>query len=188
PTCSITGTNAVCASSTGNNFSGPAGMTNYSWSISGNGTISGSSTSQNVSVNATASAGTFTLTLTITDSNGCSSTCNWSVTVNAKPTANVSGSTSICPGGSATLSVALTGAAPWAILWADGFTQSAIASSPVTRTVMPSSTTTYSVSSVSDANGCTNNGGTSATITVNSPPAITADPVSRTNCVGTVAT
>ncbi len=84
PMCSITGADAVCPGSTGNSYSGPAGATlTYSWSISGNGAISGSNTGQSVSVNAT-TAGSFTLTLMVTDtSTTLSSTCMKTVTVNA---------------------------------------------------------------------------------------------------------
>lgn len=75
PSCSITGNNNVCPGST-NQYSGPAGMSTYSWSItSGTATISGSSTSQNVSVVAPANCSSYELSLTITNSNNCSSTC-----------------------------------------------------------------------------------------------------------------
>ena len=84
PTCSITGTDGpVCPSST-DNFSGPAGMSSYSWSLpTANGaSISGSSTSQNVSVIAGSGCNTsYTLQLMITNANGCTSTCSQTVTV-----------------------------------------------------------------------------------------------------------
>src|SRR6266566_354945 len=82
PSCSITGSVTLCPSSTGNSYSGPAEMTNYSWSISGNGTISGSTSGQTVSVTAGALCNqTLTLTLTGTSTNGCSTTCSLPVTV-----------------------------------------------------------------------------------------------------------
>ncbi len=87
PACSITGNNNVCPAST-NTYSAPAGMANYSWSISGNGTISGATNLQNVSVIASGTCGTYTLTLTITDGNGCINTCNQTYTIsdNINPT------------------------------------------------------------------------------------------------------
>src|SRR5262249_10589340 len=39
PTCSITGATTLCPGST-NSFQAPAGMSGYSWTITGNGTIS----------------------------------------------------------------------------------------------------------------------------------------------------
>src|SRR6266568_3199792 len=80
--CSITGPVTLCPSSTGNSYNGPAGMTNYSWSISGNGTISGSTSGQTVSVIAGALCNhTLTLALTGTSTNGCSTTCSLPITV-----------------------------------------------------------------------------------------------------------
>ena len=74
PTCSISGNNNVCPSST-NTYSAPVGMTSYSWSVTaGSATISGSSTGQTVAVVAPAICGTYTLSLTIVN-NSCSSTC-----------------------------------------------------------------------------------------------------------------
>src|SRR5204863_4573064 len=72
--------------------------------------------------------------------------------VNAKPTAIVSGGDAICPGDSATIQAALSGVAPWTIMWSDGVTQSGLTNSPATRLVSPAATTNYSVTSVSDAN------------------------------------
>ncbi|MGE5718129.1 MAG: beta strand repeat-containing protein, partial [Acidobacteriota bacterium] len=88
------------------------------------------------------------------------------------PTAAVSGTAGICAGSSAPLSVALTGAGPWTLNWADGFVQSGIASSPATRSVSPSSTTTYSVTTVADAN-CVGAGTGGATVTVTQVPSAT---------------
>jgi hypothetical protein len=73
PVCSITGSTSVCPAST-NVYSGPAepGYI-YQWTISGNGTISGSSTGQTVTIVAGPSCGLYTLTL-VTSLNGCSNT------------------------------------------------------------------------------------------------------------------
>ena len=75
PTCSISNDGPFCPASS-NQHCGPAGMASYSWSISGDGTISGSSTSQCVTVQAASHCGSYTLNLTITDANGCSNTCS----------------------------------------------------------------------------------------------------------------
>ena len=93
PACEITGPSPICPSSTGNIYSGPAGMDSYTWSISGNGTISETNGSQ-ITVMAGATCGaSFTLTLTVTN-NGCTSTCSTNILVNdtIPPTVQTPGS------------------------------------------------------------------------------------------------
>ena len=102
PTCSITGSDTVCPNST-TSYTAPAGMDTYAWSVSGNGTISGSSTGASVSViSATNCPGSFTLSLTVTKA-GCSSTCTKPVTVadTTVPTVMITGpaSGSVYPAG-----------------------------------------------------------------------------------------
>ncbi len=123
--------------------------------------------------------GTATLTITgvdgtdagsydvvVTDSLGTQSISSAAtVAVLALPTATLTGDATIDEGDSTGLSVALTGAAPWSVDWSDGFSQSGIASSPATRTVGPTTTTTYELSGVSDAN-CTGTFSGAATVTV----------------------
>src|SRR5581483_3380939 len=60
----------VCAGSTGNQASGPAGAASYAWTIT-NGTITSATNMQTVSYTAGA-AGNVTLTLTVTNGSGCS--------------------------------------------------------------------------------------------------------------------
>jgi uncharacterized repeat protein (TIGR03803 family) len=75
------------------------------------------------------------------------------VAVADRPKAVLKGSAAICPGGSATLTVELTGTGPWNLTWSDGWPQTGITSSPAVRIVSPSVDTIYSISTVSDA-GC----------------------------------
>ncbi len=80
PACSITGLASVCPQSS-RQYSGPAGMSSYSWSVTGNGSISGPTNQQSVSILAGSVCGdTFSLVLNVT-SNLCSSTCSQTVTV-----------------------------------------------------------------------------------------------------------
>ena len=69
------------------------------------------------------------------------------------PTAVVSGTATICAGGSTPIQAVLTGTAPWNVTWSDSVVQSGVATSPATRNVSPSSTTTYTVTALTDANG-----------------------------------
>lgn len=96
--CSITGSSNVTASTTNIQYAGPAGMSSYSWSVTGNGTISGSSTGSSVNVTAGA-AGSFTLSLTTT-LNTCTNTCEKVVTVDPVFTysCNITGSSETCSG------------------------------------------------------------------------------------------
>jgi hypothetical protein len=73
------------------------------------------------------------------------------------PTATVrsADNTAVCSGSSATIHADLTGTGPWSVTWSDGTVQSGVATSPATRSVSPSSTTTYTVTAVSDGTGCT---------------------------------
>lgn len=87
------------------------------------------------------------------------------------PTARVSGSATICAGGSAIIRAALAGAGPWNVTWSDGIVQSGVLTSPATRTVSPVASTTYTVTSFGDAicNGAGAGTG-SAVVTVQAPP------------------
>ncbi|HEV8267222.1 MAG TPA: hypothetical protein VGR00_03270, partial [Thermoanaerobaculia bacterium] len=88
--------------------------------------------------------------------------------------ATVSGSATICPGGSTMIQAALTGTPPWNVTWSDSFTQMGVMASPATRTVSPSSTTIYTVTAVSDMVGPGASTG-SATVTVDPiAPTVTA--------------
>ncbi|HKM92471.1 MAG TPA: hypothetical protein VJY41_02340 [Prolixibacteraceae bacterium] len=113
------------------------------------------------------------------------------VTVNARPTSVVSGSATVCNGGSTTISVALTGTQPWALTWSDGSTPTSvtgITTSPYTFSVSPTANTTYTVTALSDAN-CTSVAGDrtgSALVTVNSLPTVSI--ADNSICVGGTTT
>jgi hypothetical protein len=88
----------------------------------------------------------------------------------AGPTATVTGSATICAGQSTMISATLTGTGPWSVMWSDGVMQSNVAASPATRSVSPSSTTTYTVTSVTDAH-CSGSTSGSAVVKVACVPA-----------------
>src|SRR5205814_1941770 len=73
----------VCANSTGNTASGPAGATSYAWSIV-NGTITSATNIQTITYTAGAS-GTTDLTLVVTNANGCSAGNTVNVAISANP-------------------------------------------------------------------------------------------------------
>jgi gliding motility-associated-like protein len=80
------------------------------------------------------------------------------VTINPLPTASISGEGTICEGSTKTLLVSFTGVAPYQLVYSDGvnsITVNSIAGPTYQLSVAPATTTTYSISSVSDAN-CVN--------------------------------
>ncbi|MGA8808286.1 MAG: carboxypeptidase regulatory-like domain-containing protein, partial [Thermoanaerobaculia bacterium] len=93
----------VCASSTGNTASGPAGVSTYAWGIT-NGTITSATNAQSVTYTAGAS-GIATLTLTITNASGCTAANSIDVPIATPPTPTITpgGPTTFCAGGSVTL-------------------------------------------------------------------------------------
>jgi hypothetical protein len=86
---------SVCANTTGNTASGPAGMTAYAWGIA-NGTITSATNIQSITYTAGAS-GSVTLSLTVTAPNGCIVSGSTPVTINPIPPAPT-----ITPGGPTT--------------------------------------------------------------------------------------
>jgi hypothetical protein len=92
--------------------------------------------------------------------------------LNSTPTATatVSGGGATCAGAPTSISAYLTGIPPWSVTWSDGVTQSGLTASPVLHSVSPTSTTSYSIASMSDASGPGVASGT-AVFTVNPLPA-----------------
>jgi hypothetical protein len=145
-------------------------------------TLSGSNTgSFNTTMNVvTAGSGTFTTgslsagstTLTVNYlRNGCVSiisngnTATFTVN-NASTAAVLSGTASICSGSSTNLSVAITGgASPYTVVYSAGTLNSYVSGAAIS--VSPTSTTTYTITSVTDANGCLGTGNSgSAVVTI----------------------
>jgi trimeric autotransporter adhesin len=84
PACIITGTEGPVCPSSSNNYSAPAGMSSYQWTLTtANGAVFSTATNlQNVTVTAGSGCNTsYILSLTITNGNGCISTCEKVVSV-----------------------------------------------------------------------------------------------------------
>ncbi len=106
-------------------------------------------------------AGNYTI-VSVTDANLCSNTGigNATVTYYPVPTATISGTTEMCAGGSAIITITLTGAIPYDFVYTDGVTPVTVTNHPAmvyTATVTPAVTTTYTVTSMNDNNGCVGN-------------------------------
>lgn len=148
PTMNVTSANdTVCQGSPSTMTA--TGAVSYVWSSGGtlpSETVSPSSTS--------------TYTVTGTDANGCTSTATFVVTVNIPAAITVSGTNTICTGGTSTL----TASGGVSYVWSTSATSTSI-------TVNPTTSQTYSVVGT-DANGCTNS--TTYSVTVVAPPVATA--------------
>ncbi len=118
-----------------------------------------------------------TLTDTVKDYKGCTAFKDISINVNQGPSTSVlsaSGLTTICNGSSTTLKVTITGGASlYTVVLSDGTTVNGYTSGN-DISVSPTTTTTYTITSVTDANGCLSKGlSGSVTVTVNALPTIT---------------
>src|SRR5690554_4059952 len=85
-----------------------------------------------------------------------------------RPTASLSGTTTVCAGETASLNLQLTGTAPWQVSYNDGtstFWINDITTPTYQLEVSPTATTTYTVETVADAN-CTGTASGTATVTV----------------------
>jgi hypothetical protein len=78
--CTVDGPLSLCPNAMGNVYSAAMGMSSYSWSITGNGSIVGPANGQTVTVDAGA-AGSFTLSVTIDQGNNCVADCDLTVMV-----------------------------------------------------------------------------------------------------------
>ncbi|NMM49330.1 beta strand repeat-containing protein, partial [Marinigracilibium pacificum] len=117
---------------------------------------------------------TYSITSVTANASGCNTTTNVSgtptITVNPVPDGSMSGGGTICSGGNASLTFNLSsGSSPYDVVYTDGITN--YTANNITNgtsvSVSPTLTTTYSIVSVTDNNGCTDPTPTgSATVTV----------------------
>jgi hypothetical protein len=184
PTAVISGSTAICAGGSATVSVALTGTAPWNLTYTSGGTpvsVSGITASPYTFTVSPSASATYTVT-TLSDASCTAGAAQISgsavVTVGALPTAVVSGSTAICAGGSATVSVALTGTAPWNLTYTDGTTSTSvtgITSSPYTFNVSPASTSTYTVTSLSDGSCSAIAAGISgsATVMVNPRPTAT---------------
>lgn len=95
-----------------------------------------------------------------TDANGCQAVSSRITTVvNELPTATISGATDICINGQASLIFNMTGKLPFEVVYTDGSNQFTLTDQSYESivNVRPTESTTYSLVSVKDANGCFQN-------------------------------
>ncbi|GHB57833.1 SBBP repeat-containing protein [Persicitalea jodogahamensis] len=137
-------------------------------------------TGQGLSFGNQTEAGTYTVVAT-NASTSCAvdMTGSASVTVNSLPAAVVSGGGTVCAGETPPdVSIALTGAAPFTFTYSDGTGSNTITSTSDNPYVLsPAPAGTYTVTALTDANGCAGTSlAGSVTVTVNPLPIVTPGP------------
>jgi len=153
PVISITPNSPVCIGSSIQLMAG--GGTQYLWSPTG------SLSNPGISNPVATPTVTTTYTVIVTDANGCIDSSTVTITVNPLPVVTVSSDTLICAGSSATLSASGGVSYSWTPA---GSLNNPNVSNPVAT---PTMQTTYTVT-VTDANGCTNDG--QVTVSLNAQP------------------
>ena len=192
PTASISGTNTICAgASTVLTFTLPAGTYNVVYSdgttnFNANGIVNGATVNVSPVANATYTIVSVTNTVTSCTVTAPSPNITGSaiITVNPLPTASISGTTTICIGGTTALTFTLS-AGTFDVVYTDGttnFNANGIVSG-ATVNVSPTANTTYTIVSVTN---------TATTCSVTAPSAnitgtaiITVDPLPTASISGT---
>ncbi|MCF6130813.1 T9SS sorting signal type C domain-containing protein [Flavobacterium wongokense] len=111
---------------------------------------------------------------------GCgSANATGTITVNGPSASVISGSTSICAGSTANIQVTITGGtSPYAVVYSGGSVGSYISGTDIP--VTPTSSTTYTLTSVTDANGCVGVGNSgSALVSIDSTTSTNGGPWSN---------
>ncbi|MES2556689.1 MAG: T9SS type A sorting domain-containing protein [Bacteroidota bacterium] len=119
-------------------------------------------------------AGTYTVTNTIAAAGVCPMVDeDFTVTINATPTATVSGGGQLCGAGTIPVTVTLTGAGPWDFSYSDGVTTTPITGQAgATYTINATANGTYTVTTVTSS-GCSATGNGTATVVFNPNPVVT---------------
>ena len=159
----VTYTDSVCAGSQDVVYgvTGPTASSTYNWWLSNPaaGTIDNSITANNnqIEIDWGITTGTYTLFVQETSSNGClGDTISLNVVINALPTVAIVAD-SVCEGFAATLTLTLTGQAPWTVDYNDGSNNyTTVATSSPHTVSLPNYTTsqTITVTGVTDGNSC----------------------------------
>ncbi|HKR05794.1 MAG TPA: PKD domain-containing protein, partial [Bacteroidia bacterium] len=184
PTATISGIPTICAGDQTDISISFVGTAPYTYRYTDGTTVSAPIvTSNNPETITVSPATTKTYTLTLISDLHCTGITQGSaiVTVNPLPTANITGTATICKGAQTNLNIAFTGTGPFSYSYSNGTTTFGpfiTNNNSVTIPVSPVVTTTYSVTAVSDDN-CTGNPSGSVVVTVNQLPTavISGNPV-----------
>ncbi len=177
---STTSPDTVCAGKTGASYyvSKTAGSV-YHWVVP-NGTIASGNNTDSITVNWSSTPGTDTIKVVEINAHGCvGDTQKLAVYRMPLPTASIAGVDSLCYNNTGTsFNVSFTGVGPWNFTYSDGTHSTSltnISSNPYTvNTGSLSTTTTYTITAVSNKFGCTGSGSGSHVVVVNPKPTTSA--------------
>lgn len=192
PTATLTGNDTICFGSSTTLTIQFTGTPPFDYTYLTNGTPSGALSSPTNSATIPVSpavSSTYDLGITLSDANCTNNAVNQSAYVRVVPTpgATLSGTTAICAGSSANLTINFTGEAPYSYSYLAGgvsngpFTTNATS---VTIPVSPASTTVYTLPATIDGNGCAGPASGSAVVSVNAIPQAVITTASDTLCKG----
>ncbi|HNW56227.1 MAG TPA: immunoglobulin domain-containing protein, partial [Bacteroidales bacterium] len=148
--------------------------------LTGNHVPSGSFTGQGIADNGNGTA-TFnpqsltagsntTVTYTYADpASGCKNEISKTTSILPLPTAHISGTQTVCSGSTTTLNVDFSGTGPFDFTYSDGVSNTTITNvnvNPYTLSVSPTVTTSYTIVSVTQANGCSQTGTGQGNVTI----------------------
>lgn len=187
----LSGNNAICAGTPTNlAVTITGGASPYSFTINnGVGLIAGYTSGSAIPVSPLVTT-IYSIVGNVVDANGCTvaGSGGATVTVTPKPTATVNASpTPICAGNSSTLTFTLTGTGPFNVDYTDGvttFNLVGIANGFIVL-VSPIATTTYTITSITDATPCPGVAGSSTIVTINTPPTSAVLTGNNSICAGT---
>ncbi|MFA5328922.1 MAG: PA14 domain-containing protein [Prolixibacteraceae bacterium] len=157
---------SICEGSSINLNATSAGNTIYWYTSPTGGTSIGSSASgANFQVAPTANTTYYAEARSVSGCVSPTRTATALISIEPSPTGSISGSTTICTGGSTVLSIDVTGTGPWNGTLSNGQSFSG-SSSPINVTVNPTSATTYTITTLYDANCSGSSFSGSATVSI----------------------
>src|SRR5690554_2982837 len=159
-----------------------SGGDSYTFTLydAGNNVIATQAASANDSYTTSAAlaAGDYTLEVVVANALGCDDVATLPFTIYPEPAASISFSESVvCEGDITNLEIELTaGSTPWSVTYNNGLgdqTVNGITETTFSLEFSPAGDVTYTLVSITDANGCTATPGTTAEVTVNEVPTVT---------------
>lgn len=159
-----------------------SGGDSYTFTLydAGNNVIATQAASANDSYTTSAAlaAGDYMLEVVVANALGCDDVATLPFTIYPEPAASISFSESVvCEGDITNLEIELTaGSTPWSVTYNNGLgdqTVNGITETTFSLELTPAGDVTYTLVSITDANGCTVTPGTTAEVTVNEVPTVT---------------
>ncbi|WP_309613015.1 reprolysin-like metallopeptidase [Flavobacterium sp.] len=186
PTATITGTATICN----------GGSSSISISVTGSGTISGtlspgaipfSGTAPTINVNVTPTSNTTYSVATLSNASCISIASDLTgtriINVNARPTSAISGTATICNGGSTPISISVTGSGTISGTLSPGAIPFSGTAPTISVNVTPTSNTTYSIATLSNTS-CTSIASDLTGTRIINVNAITSGTTTQTQCDG----